>query len=134
MFFFWFLANFDFIPWFSFFCLTINWSIFIFIFPIKSIPIDIQENYFKNTFNCFFIVPDALQSSHPISTITNDPDVIVSNFDPISYDKGSAIIRMMANFIGTDTFDTGVEAFLNKFKFGNAAKVCPPQTWDHGQL
>jgi aminopeptidase N len=72
-------------------------------------------------------VPDALQSSHPVSMITNDPDVILSNFDSISYDKGASIIRMMANFIGSDTFDKGIVAYLNKYKFGNAAKLCVGQ-------
>ena len=55
--------------------------------------------------------------------ITDDPDVILSNFDSISYDKGASIIQMMANFIGTKTFDQGIAAYLNKFKFRNAAKV-----------
>ena len=70
-----------------------------------------------------FFVSDALQSSHPVSTITDDPDVILSNFDSISYDKGAAIIQMMVNFIGVKTFDEGITAYLNKFKFGNAVKV-----------
>ena len=30
---------------------------------------------------------------------------------------------MMANFIGIETFNEGVVAYLNKHKFGNAAKV-----------
>ena len=30
---------------------------------------------------------------------------------------------MMVNFIGVKTFDDGITAYLNKFKFGNAVKV-----------
>ena len=55
--------------------------------------------------------------------MTDDPEVILSSFDSISYDKGASIIRMMANFIGIETFNQGLVAYINKHKFGNAAKV-----------
>jgi aminopeptidase N len=58
-----------------------------------------------------------------VSIVTDDPGIILSNFDTISYDKGASILRMMANFIGIETFNEGVAAYLNKHKFGNAAKV-----------
>ena len=67
---------------------------------------------------------DAQQSSHPVSQVTDDPLVILANFDSISYDKGASIIRMMAGFIGQDTFDRALVAYINKFQYSNAAKVC----------
>ena len=47
---------------------------------------------------------DALQSSHPISIPVGHPDEIQEIFDRISYGKGASIIRMMDNFLTTDTF------------------------------
>ena len=47
---------------------------------------------------------DALESSHPISIPVKHPDEIQEIFDRISYGKGAAIIRMMDNFLTTNTF------------------------------
>ena len=47
---------------------------------------------------------DSLQSSHPISIPVGHPDEIGEIFDKISYKKGASIIRMMDNFLTTDTF------------------------------
>jgi len=58
-----------------------------------------------------------------LSIETDDPDKILSKFDSISYDKGASVIRMMVNFIGTDTFSDGIRAYLEKYKYSNAAKV-----------
>jgi len=55
--------------------------------------------------------------------VTDDSEVILSSFDSISYDKGASIIRMMASFIGIETFNQGLVAYINKYKFRNAAKV-----------
>ena len=77
----------------------------------------------KYNIELFVFFKDAQQSSHPVSIETDDPGVILSDFDTISYDKGASIIRMMANFIGIETFNEGVVAYLSKHKFGNAAKV-----------
>ena len=47
---------------------------------------------------------DVLDSSHPISIPVKHPDEINEIFDKISYKKGASIIRMMDNFLTTDTF------------------------------
>jgi len=67
--------------------------------------------------------PDALQTSHPISVTVSHPDEINEIFDDISYGKGASIIRMMANFLGLDTFIKGVSDYLNLHKFKNAKQV-----------
>lgn len=66
---------------------------------------------------------DALQTSHPISVPVNHPDEINEIFDSISYGKGASVIRMMANFLGLDTFIAGVTNYLNLHKYGNAKQV-----------
>ncbi|KAK7072474.1 hypothetical protein SK128_018345, partial [Halocaridina rubra] len=55
---------------------------------------------------------DALESSHPISVPVNNPEEIGQIFDSISYSKGSAIIRMMNNFLVEATFIKGINAYL----------------------
>ena len=47
---------------------------------------------------------DALEDSHPISIPVKHQDEIGGVFDGISYGKGASIIRMMDNFLTTQTF------------------------------
>lgn len=63
---------------------------------------------------------DSLQTSHPISVPVNHPDEINEIFDSISYGKGASVIRMMANFLGLDTFNAGITDYLNLHKYQNA--------------
>ena len=70
---------------------------------------------------------DALETSHPISVEANHPDEIMENFDSIAYSKGSSVIRMMANFLGIDTFNRGITNYLNTYAYGNAEQ---DDLWD----
>jgi len=63
---------------------------------------------------------DSLLSSHPISIEVNDPVEINQIFDTISYKKGSSVIRMMANFLGINTFNMGITNYLHGNAYGNA--------------
>ncbi|BFZ22405.1 hypothetical protein BsWGS_25444 [Bradybaena similaris] len=63
---------------------------------------------------------DSLMSSHPIAVTVSDPNEIESVFDKISYDKGSAIIRMLQHFMGEEPFRKGLSNYLQKHKYGNA--------------
>jgi len=63
---------------------------------------------------------DALESSHPIEVEVGSPAEIDEIFDAISYCKGSSIIRFLFNWIGEDAFRSGMNAYLNKFCYGNA--------------
>lgn len=70
-----------------------------------------------------YFTTDSLQSSHPISVPVNHPDEINEIFDSISYGKGASVIRMMANFLGLETFNGGITNYLNLHKYGNAKQV-----------
>ena len=48
------------------------------------------------------------------------PDQINAVFDTISYSKGSSVIRMMENFMGTEDFKAGIKKFLEDFSYKNA--------------
>src|SRR5262249_18387536 len=51
---------------------------------------------------------DSLASSHPIHVTVNTPGEIESVFDPISYEKGASVLRMLESYVGEDTFRKGV--------------------------
>lgn len=63
---------------------------------------------------------DSLRSSHPIMANAKDPHEIEALFDPISYRKGASLIRMLQNFLAGDSLRSGLESFLQKYKFSNA--------------
>lgn len=65
---------------------------------------------------------DALRSSHPIQVDVNKPSDILQIFDAISYLKGASLIRMLASYLGMQTFAKGVQTYLKEFSFSNA--VC----------
>ncbi|XP_053613165.1 glutamyl aminopeptidase-like isoform X2 [Plodia interpunctella] len=62
---------------------------------------------------------DAGLSSHPIQQKVNSPDDIVAMFDPISYVKGAAVLRMLEGFVGQECFRRGVSDYLKKYMYGN---------------
>ncbi|CAB3258598.1 unnamed protein product [Arctia plantaginis] len=63
---------------------------------------------------------DALESSHPVSAVIDDPKRISEIFDEISYRKGSALIRMMTMFLGDDVFRRAIKNYLVKYSYSNA--------------
>lgn len=63
---------------------------------------------------------DALRSSHPIEVPVKRADEINQIFDAISYEKGSSVLRMLANWLGEETFIKGVSHYLKKHAYGNA--------------
>lgn len=63
---------------------------------------------------------DALRSSHPIEVSVYKAEEINQIFDAVSYNKGSVILRMLANWLGKDVFLKGVSEYLKKHKFSNA--------------
>lgn len=63
---------------------------------------------------------DATLAAHPIVQVANTPDQITELFDSITYSKGASVIRMLANYVGEDTFAKAVTNYLNKHKYANA--------------
>ena len=62
---------------------------------------------------------DALRSSHPIEVPIKDAPEIDQIFDAISYCKGSAAIRMIAEYLGLDKFRAGLRIYLARHQWGN---------------
>lgn len=63
---------------------------------------------------------DGLRSSHPIEVEVYTSSQISEIFDHISYLKGAAVIRLIAEAIGEEAFRDGLRIYLKKHKFGNA--------------
>jgi len=63
---------------------------------------------------------DSLVSSRKIRQEIGSPDDIVNAFDPISYQKGAAVLSMFESWIGKDKFRDGVRKYLAAHPYGNA--------------
>ena len=63
---------------------------------------------------------DGLRTTRPIRAQASTPAEIGELFDPIAYEKGAAIVRMLESWIGEEPFRKGVNAYLERFKYGNA--------------
>lgn len=58
---------------------------------------------------------DRLSSSHPVEVDVAHPGQIDEIFDSISYNKGCAVIRMLAHFMGAEAFRKGISSYLNTY-------------------
>jgi puromycin-sensitive aminopeptidase len=66
---------------------------------------------------------DSLANSHPIEVEVHHPDEISEIFDMVSYAKGSAVIRMLAEYIGHDNFRDGLKHYLKKHSYKNTNTI-----------
>ncbi|MBA2077703.1 M1 family metallopeptidase [Rhodanobacter sp. PCA2] len=63
---------------------------------------------------------DSLVSAREIrQPITGNGDIMTA-FDGITYQKGAAVIGMFENYVGEQTFQKGMRAYIQAHKFGNA--------------
>ena len=63
---------------------------------------------------------DSLANTHPIRASADTPQQIEEMFDPISYEKAAAVLRMVEFYVSPDVFRRGVNVYLRKFAYGNA--------------
>ncbi|MFH1535775.1 MAG: M1 family metallopeptidase, partial [Patescibacteria group bacterium] len=63
---------------------------------------------------------DSLKNTHPIEVNVQDPAEISEIFDDVSYSKGASIIRMLAQYLGYNDFQRGLQRYLKKHAYGNA--------------
>jgi aminopeptidase N len=64
---------------------------------------------------------DALRTAHSIQQKIADESEIDSAFDDITYRKGGAVIRMIEDYIGADSFQAGIRDYIREHAYGNAA-------------
>jgi len=70
---------------------------------------------------------DSLASSHSIQNKVEKPSEIDEIFDKITYSKGCCIIRMLENYMGRESFRSGIQEYLIKFQYKNATTA---DLWD----
>ena len=63
---------------------------------------------------------DSLKSTRPIHADADTPAQIDEAFDPIAYEKGASVLRMVESYVGTDAFRRGVNAYLQAHEYANA--------------
>ena len=63
---------------------------------------------------------DALRSTRAIRSKASTPAEIGELFDPIAYEKGAAVLRMLEEWLGEKDFQKGINAYIEKYKYGNA--------------
>ena len=62
---------------------------------------------------------DALASTRPIEYPVVTPADAESMFDVLTYEKGAAVVRMLEQFLGEETFRDGVRRYLSDHLEGN---------------
>ncbi len=62
---------------------------------------------------------DALDSSRPIVSDVRSSSEIESMFDPLTYEKGAAVLRMIERFVGEAAFREGIRVYMRRHQFGN---------------
>lgn len=63
---------------------------------------------------------DALPSTRSIRMMAHTPAEINELFDPIAYEKGAAVLRMIEAFVGDQAFRGGINAYLVPNQYDNA--------------
>ncbi len=63
---------------------------------------------------------DSLKKTHAIEADVKSPNEIQQIFDAITYGKGASILRMIEAYVGQESFQKGVQDYLQRYKFSNA--------------
>lgn len=63
---------------------------------------------------------DQFSTTHPISTPVKDTNETETNFDGISYSKGSAVLKQLYFLVGDCTFRKAIAGYMKHFQFRNA--------------
>ena len=66
------------------------------------------------------LATDALAATHPIHMPVANPDQAHEAFDNITYQKGSAVLRMLERWLGDAMWQKGVSDYLRAHAEGNA--------------
>jgi puromycin-sensitive aminopeptidase len=63
---------------------------------------------------------DALRASRPIEFPVEAPRDCEAMFDLLTYEKGASVLRMLEQYLGSETFRRGVRLYLERHAYGNA--------------
>ena len=63
---------------------------------------------------------DSLRSTRPVRARATTTAEIAGLFDPVAYEKGAAVLRMIEAWVGEEPFQKAVNAYIEEFQYGNA--------------
>ena len=63
---------------------------------------------------------DALETTRPIIAEVTNAAQIEELFDPLTYEKGAAVLRMIEQFLGQAPFRDGIRRYIAAHQYGNA--------------
>ncbi len=66
---------------------------------------------------------DARASTHPIRQAVERDSEAEAAFDAITYDKGSAFLRMLEAYLGEAVFRDGIRAYLKRHRYSNTTSA-----------
>ncbi len=70
---------------------------------------------------------DGLQSTRSIEFPVRHPDEAAGMFDILTYEKGAAVLRMLEQYLGPNTFRAGISNYVHKHAYDNAETT---DLWD----
>ncbi|KAK3789885.1 hypothetical protein RRG08_060438 [Elysia crispata] len=103
---------------------------------VEYIGLDVVDKSFQgqNSLSTSYtdaLYKDSLVNSHPVKVPVKDSSEIASVFDSISYQKGSALIRMVESVIGKENFKKGLKNYLVEHSYSNAVTSDLWRAWQH---
>ena len=78
---------------------------------------EVQLNAFRSSVRAYRA--DERDTTHPIELPTPDTAAAFTNFDAITYSKGSATLTQLNHLVGPEAFRRGVSAYLTKHAYKN---------------
>ncbi len=73
------------------------------------------------------LTTDGLRHTRPIEFPVEEPEDADAMFDVLTYQKGGAVLRMLEQYLGGDTFRAGVRRYLTTHAYGNTETT---DLWD----
>lgn len=70
---------------------------------------------------------DGLQSTRSVEFPVRHPNEAAGMFDILTYEKGAAVLRMLEQYLGPDTFRAGISNYVHKHAYDNAETT---DLWD----
>jgi puromycin-sensitive aminopeptidase len=70
---------------------------------------------------------DALASTRPIEFPVARPSEAEEMFDPLTYQKGAGVLRMLEQYLGADVFRRGIARYIARHQYGNTETT---DLWD----
>ncbi|MGB6058993.1 MAG: M1 family metallopeptidase, partial [Microthrixaceae bacterium] len=70
---------------------------------------------------------DALQSTRPIEFKVDSPADAEAMFDILTYEKGASVVRMLEQYLGAETFRSGISAYLKNHAYSTTETT---DLWD----